>query len=247
MPPKKRARFDNSCNCKAREKKPQDDVCDPIGSHVIALRTFYRRLVDHRRKIRQGKSTGPIPRMPEYPRNYPTHSFLEKLRKRKYLTKQRLIFKPHISQKKVDEIRTCAIKKILLQIGFDAENMKDDDIALVHLSHVVDIFLQSFVDRMRFHKSSKILHNAKNIWDALETTLQEWRFGGVFGIGRYFYGEFVKMHDALFSDCIKKRIQVINEKPPVQKKLCNSLISQDIPNSNAVIVNNDEDKLPQVQ
>lgn len=245
MPPKKRVRLDNSS--KEEEKKPQDFAYDPIGSHVLALRTFYRRLVDHRRKLGQRKSPGSIPRMPDYPRNYPTPNFLEKLRKRKYLAKQRLVFKPHISQKKVEEIRTFAIKRILLQIGFDVGNMKDDDNALVHLSHVVDTFLQSFVDRMRYHKNSKDLCNTENAWDTLEITLQEWGFGGVFGIGRYFYGEFVKMHDALYNDCVEEQLQVINEKPPVQRKFRKSLVSQDVPNSNAVTLNNDGNELSQDQ
>lgn len=244
MSTNKRVRFDN--NSLERENKLQPSY-DPIGRHVIALRTFYRGLVDHNRKVRQRNSPGPLPRMPGYPRNYPTPFFLEKLRKRMYLAKKRLVFKANISNKKVEVLRIFAIRRILFQIGFDVENMKNDDNALVHLSQVVDTFLQSFVDRMRYHKNSKMFCNTESVWDPLETTLQEWGFGGVSGIARYFYGEFVKMHDALYSDCIKKQLQVINAKPPVQKELCNSPVSQDIPDSCAVIVNNDENELPHDQ
>lgn len=243
MLPRKRVCFDNS-SLKGEQKARG---YDPIGRHTIALRTFYRGLVDHSRKVRQRKSPGPLPRMPEYPADYPTPYLLEKLRKRRK-AKQRLVFKPHISNKKVEEIRTFAIRRILLQIGFDVENMKNDDSALVHLSHVVDIFLQSFVDRMRYHKNSILFCNTESLWNPLETSLREWGFGGVSGIVRYFNDEFVKMHDVLYSDCINKYLQVIDEKPPVQSKLCNSQVSQDIPNSSrVVIVNNDGNELPHDQ
>lgn len=237
MPPRKRVYFNNS-SLEGEQKARGYHPYDPIGRHTIALRTFYRGLVDHNRKVRQRKSPGPLPRMPEYPTDYPTPYLLEKLRKRRYLAKQRLVFKPNISNKKVEEIRTFAIRRILLQIGFDVENMKNDDSALVHLSHVVDTFLQSFVDRMRYHKNSILFCNTENLWDPLETSLQEWGFGGVSGIVRYFNDEFVKMHDVLYSDCIKKQLRLIDKKPPV---------IQDIPNSRVVIVNNDGNELPHDQ
>lgn len=55
----------------------------------------------------------------------------------------------------------CIVFFFLILDDFDED---DDNIALKHLSNVCDVFLNSFVGRLRFHKDSAAFRKNNDIW-----------------------------------------------------------------------------------